>query len=34
VLNQDDSWVHLIDQPEGSAFIRDWDKDQFVPESK
>lgn len=33
VLNKDDSWIHLIDQPEGTAFIRDWDKDRFVPDS-
>ncbi|HEU0098505.1 MAG TPA: DUF2185 domain-containing protein [Allosphingosinicella sp.] len=31
VLNADDGWVHLIDSPPGSAFIRDWDTGQFVP---
>ncbi len=30
VLNQDDSWLHLIDSPVGSAFIRDWENDAFV----
>ena len=32
VLNADDSWVHLIDAPVGSRFIRDWDTGEFVPE--
>lgn len=31
VLNVDDSWLHLIDAPVGSAFIRDWENDRFVP---
>ena len=30
VLNIDDSWLHLIDAPVGSAFIRDWENDRFV----
>lgn len=30
VLNRDDSWLHLIDSPIGSAFIRDWDSGEFV----
>jgi hypothetical protein len=34
VLNQDDSWIHLIDQPVGSAFLRDWEKNEFVPEGE
>ena len=29
VLNQDDSWLHLIDEPAGSAFIRDWRDGKF-----
>lgn len=33
VLNADDSWIHLIDAPIGSAFIRDWDTGRFVPEA-
>jgi hypothetical protein len=32
VLNADDSWIHLIDAPIGSAFIRDWETGAFVPE--
>lgn len=31
VLNHDDSWLHLIDEPIGSAFIRDWESGTFVP---
>jgi hypothetical protein len=34
VLNVDDSWLHLIDAPIGSAFIRDWDSGEFVPEER
>ncbi|WP_395611985.1 DUF2185 domain-containing protein [Allosphingosinicella sp.] len=30
VLNRDDSWLHLIDEPIGSAFIRDWESGRFV----
>jgi hypothetical protein len=30
VLNVDDSWLHLIDEPIGSAFIRDWESGTFV----
>jgi hypothetical protein len=32
VLNSDDSWIHLIDAPVGSAFIRDWETGEFVAE--
>lgn len=32
VLNEDDSWLHLLDSPIGSGFIRDWEKDIFVQE--
>lgn len=32
VLNKDDSWLHLIDAPVGSAFIRDFDLDQWIEE--
>ena len=31
VLNRDDSWLHLIDEPIGTAYLRDWEQDQFVP---
>ena len=31
VLNRDDSWLHLIDEPVGSAFLRDWATGRFVP---
>lgn len=31
VLNRDDSWLHLIDAPAGSAFLRDWATGEFVP---
>lgn len=31
VLNRDDSWLHLIDAPVGSAFERDPATGQFVP---
>jgi len=31
VLNKDDSWLHLIDEPVGSAFLRDWSTGKFVP---
>lgn len=31
VLNVDDSWLHLIDAPVGSEFIRDWETGEFVP---
>ncbi|KGB53032.1 hypothetical protein FG91_02962 [Sphingopyxis sp. LC81] len=31
VLNRDDSWLHLIDEPVGNAFERDPGTGQFVP---
>lgn len=31
VLNEDDSWLHLIDAPIGSAFIRDEETGTFIP---
>ncbi|HWV60467.1 MAG TPA: DUF2185 domain-containing protein [Sphingopyxis sp.] len=31
VLNEDDSWLHLIDAPVGSAFLRNWETGEFVP---
>ena len=30
VLNREDSWVHLINEPEGAAYIRDWENNTFV----
>lgn len=30
VLNSDDSWIHLIDEPVGSAFERDFDTGAFA----
>lgn len=32
VLNRDDSWLPLIDEPVGSAFIRNWETGEFKPE--
>lgn len=32
VLNEDDSWLHLIDAPVGSAFVRNWQTGAFEPE--
>lgn len=29
VLNQDDSWLHLVNSPIGSAFIKNFDTDKF-----
>lgn len=34
VLNQDDSWLHLIDAPVGASFIRDWSTGVFVAEEE
>lgn len=34
VLNQDDSWVHLIDEPIGTAFMRDFDTEMYVRENR
>jgi hypothetical protein len=31
VLNADDSWLHLIDAPVGSAFLRNWETGGFEP---
>lgn len=33
VLNADDSWLHLIDAPVGSAFLRNWETGAFEPQS-
>ena len=30
VLNADDTWLHLIDEPVGSKYIKDFDRDEFV----
>lgn len=32
VLNRDDRWLHLIDAPVGSGFIRDWASHTFAPD--
>jgi hypothetical protein len=32
VLNVDDSWLHLIDEPVGARFIRDWATGKFIPD--
>jgi hypothetical protein len=34
VLNWDDSWLHLIDEPVGAAFLRNWETDAFEPEER
>lgn len=31
VLNRDDSWLHLIDEPIGAAFDRDFEAGTYVP---
>lgn len=31
VLNCDDSWLHLIDAPVGSSFLRNWETGEFEP---
>ena len=33
VLNRDDSWLHLIDAPVGSAFMRDFENNLYAPET-
>lgn len=32
VLNVDDSWIDLLESPVGSAFLRDFETGEFVPE--
>jgi hypothetical protein len=32
VLNRDDSWLHLIDEPVGARFEKDFEKELFLPE--
>lgn len=32
VLNRDDTWLAVIDAAIGSRFVRDWDRDVFVPD--
>lgn len=34
VLNRDDSWLHLIDEPIGTAMMRDFDTGKYVPEAR
>ena len=31
VLNEDDSWVHLVDEPIGTILIRDFESDRYLP---
>lgn len=31
VLNQDESWLVLIEEPEGAAFLRDFERGVYVP---
>jgi hypothetical protein len=33
VLNKDDSWLHLIDAPEGARFMRDFRLNTYVNQS-
>lgn len=32
VLNRDDSWIHFIDEPVGTALMRDFGTNTYVPE--
>jgi hypothetical protein len=32
VLNRDDTWLHLIDEPVGARFEKDFERGIFVPE--
>ncbi|RSU90223.1 immunity protein Imm33 domain-containing protein [Sphingomonas koreensis] len=33
VLNRDDSWVHLIDEPVGARYMRDFKRDTYLAET-
>ena len=34
ILNRDSSWLHLIDEPVGTAFRRNFDDDTYAPENR
>jgi hypothetical protein len=34
VLNRDDSWLHLIDEPIGTALMRDFDTGKYAPAAR